>query len=124
MFDSSSMVYTWRIIFVCFPSYHCTFLAHIFWRFFSVEHGSIVTTEAICLTNQVDIASYSQKKFVAPFVDAIKGSIDLLKKKFKIFLIVSKTKLEFDTCDFFHFAKLESKSTLPKPCIWHLLMKI
>ena len=80
--------------------YIFAYLAHIFWRFFSVEHGSIVTTEAICLTNQVDIASYSQKKFVAPFVDAIKGSINLLKTILKVFLVVSKTKLEFDTCDF------------------------
>ena len=42
-------------------------------KFFSVEHGSIVTTEAICLTNQVDIATYSKKKFVEPFVNAVKA---------------------------------------------------
>lgn len=39
--------------------------------FFAKEHGSIVTTEAICLTNQVDIGLYSAKVFVEPFLDAI-----------------------------------------------------
>ena len=41
--------------------------------FFSKEHGSIVTTEAICLTNKVDIGFYSPKIFVDPFIDAVKA---------------------------------------------------
>lgn len=42
-------------------------------KFFEKEQGSIVTTEAICLTNQVDIGLYSRKMFVDPFIDAIKA---------------------------------------------------
>lgn len=41
--------------------------------FFQVEKGSIVVTEALCLTNKVDIAYYSAKVFVDPFIDAVKA---------------------------------------------------
>ena len=40
--------------------------------FFTKEHGTIVTTEAICLTNNVDIGFHSKKVFVPPFIDAVK----------------------------------------------------
>ena len=42
-------------------------------NFFIKEHGSIVTTEAVCLTNQFDIGFYSQKVFVDPFLDAVEA---------------------------------------------------
>lgn len=42
-------------------------------QFFQKEHGAIVTTEAICLTNKVDIGLYSVKAFVDPFIDAVKA---------------------------------------------------
>ena len=41
--------------------------------FFQSEKGSIVVTEAVCLTNKVDIAYYSAKVFVDPFIDAVKA---------------------------------------------------
>ena len=41
--------------------------------FFQREKGSIVVTEALCLTNKVDIAYYSAKVFVEPFIDAVKA---------------------------------------------------
>ena len=41
--------------------------------FFTTEHGSIVTTEAICLTNKVDVSLYSKKAFVDPFKDAVRA---------------------------------------------------
>ena len=39
--------------------------------FFTKEGGSIVVTEAVCLTHKVDISDISKKTFVQPFVDAI-----------------------------------------------------
>lgn len=39
--------------------------------FFVREKGAIVTTEAICLTNKVDVGLYSKKQFVQPFMDAV-----------------------------------------------------
>ena len=40
---------------------------------FPKDHGAIVTTEAVCLTNKVDIGLYSRKVFVEPFIDAVKA---------------------------------------------------
>merc|ERR1711974_380942 len=39
--------------------------------FFTRERGSVVVTEAICLTHKVDISDISKKTFVQPFIDAI-----------------------------------------------------
>ena len=39
--------------------------------FYTKEGGSIVVTEAVCLTHKVDISDISRKTFVEPFLDAI-----------------------------------------------------
>jgi hypothetical protein len=60
-------------------------------NFYRKEHGSIVITEAICLTNQVDLGYHSKKVFVEPFIDAVKAlyiaeTEDLRFNEFKRFI--------------------------------------
>ncbi len=46
-------------------------------QFFAQEHGTVVTTEAVCLTNNVNIGFHSKKVFVQPFIDAVKVTMNV-----------------------------------------------
>ena len=56
------------------PTQNKSKIPPFFNAFYSLNMVSnIVTTEAVCLTNQVDIATYSKKMFLEPFINAIKA---------------------------------------------------